>query len=455
MNSPSRSRSVTCAFVAAALVGCAVREPSRPTGDTEGAKAPGEMVAGEAEPTEIAPDEPQPAAEKSPGGCRFFWKLPAGRRVRYACKATTEGSGRMAMKGNITLNVDITAAEDGLALVDTSLSEASIKVGERGMPAGMLAQAYEIHCLLEAEKGFDPHGAIPRQQRNVFEMFFPLPYREAKIGEEWPLKIQMLSLGPGATVKESSVAALAGITGEPGARTAKIAMRSATSVASEAGKAGGVMNMNMSVTGSAEFDLSAGYFKSNALSASMSMPAMPFPGGPEPKGMEMKVALEVKLAECGTLDAEELARASKVLATRKAVAKAVTLARAGKNAEALATLGDGPLKAGIPEEHPHLIAAQIHAGMGNWQEAKDAIEKEVELCPGNPQVIQVAGAIYLRSGDKAKAEEMQKKLRDLMMGGAGRPPHLDESAIQDIPSPRRSRGSRNRRGGRPPGSEQD
>jgi hypothetical protein len=263
---------------------------------------------------------------------------------------------------------------------------------------------------------------IAPQQRNVFETFFPLPYKEAHTGEEWPLKVEMLSLGPDATGDESSVAVLKSISGKPEARTASIALRSATSAASKPGKAGSPMSLNMLVSGSAEFNLSAGYFNSNVIDASVVLPlskilSVPAPGA---GGIEMKVTLEVKLIDVGMLDAEKLARASTVLATRKAISEAVKLLMPGTDAEARALL-EAPLEAGIAGERAHLLAAQIHAKAGNWQKAKGAIEKEYELCPDNPQVMQAAGFIYMRSGDKEKSDEMQKKLRDLTTGGA-KPP---------------------------------
>ncbi|MHC4198665.1 MAG: tetratricopeptide repeat protein [Planctomycetota bacterium] len=351
---------------------------------------------------------------------RLRWKLPEGLSLQYVCEQRSEGSGPTGMKGLVSFKLSIRVPRKGTALVDTSLDKLSMSMGGRQMPQNpAAAQSFEVHTLLDEKKGFDPEGVLARQQRNLFETLFPLPPKELVVGHEWPLRIKMVSPGSLGVPSESNVGVLKAVRREGGSNIAALVFTSKVSLTTQGGGGTGPSAMKMTLSGNADFDLSKGRFAKNEMSTTMSMPSggMPGPGGPS-GGMTMKSFTKVSLDDADPLPPDEVKKLLGRLKVREAVHRAVTLAKAGKNDEALEALGK-VMESEFHDEHVPLIAVQIHARLGDWKKAKDALDRELARFPDSIQALMLARVVYGRAGEPAKAKAAERKMQEAL--GAGGP----------------------------------
>lgn len=332
------------------------------------------------------------------------WKLPEGRILEYDVSTTTKLTGEMRAAMSVKLRITIRAAHAGLALVDTSLVDYTD--GEEMPSLSAASQAFELHTLLSEKESFDPYQSLEQGHRNLFEMLFPLPEQQVARGDEWPMKMHLMSLtGPG-TSDESSVARLKRVRHQDGSNVALVNYRSKGSIKSR-DEGGGV---SMKITGSATFDITNGYFDSNEFAATGKMVM-----GPRDK-TSMKTTVSVALTRAGMMEPDEVERLAKVTDVRKAVGMAVQLAKENKLEEALETI-EKVLDDGIPEEHAHLIAAQLHTRLEQWSEAEEAIEAELQHFPENLRALSLASHIYRQLDKPEKAKAAQEKLKEIMTRG--------------------------------------
>ncbi len=337
----------------------------------------------------------------------LVWKLPKGRILEYDVSTTTKVTDEMPTRSSIKFRITIRAAHAGLALVDTSLLEYPITFdGVESPPMSVASQFFDLHTLLSEKEGLDPYESLAQGQRNLFEMLFPLPDRQVALGDEWPMKMQLMSLtGPG-TSDESSVARLRRVRNQDGSKVALVKCRSKGDI-KDPDEGGGV---SMKATGSATFDITKGHFDSNELAVTGKMVF-----GPRDK-TSMKTTVSVALARAAMMEPAEVERLAKVTDVRKVVGLAIQLARENKLEEALETI-NAVLDAGIPEEHAHLIAAQLHAGLEQWSEAEEAIETELQHFGESLQALSLASYIYQQLDKPEKANDAQEKLKEIMTRG--------------------------------------
>ena len=314
-------------------------------------------------------------AEEAP--YKLAWKLNKGTALEYnvtvSNKGKAAGATPMSMSASAVLTFTIRAPREGIALVDVSPKNVTMTMNNKKMPqTPAMTQALEAHTLLSTTKGWSPYGTMPQSQRNLFEMLFPLPAKPVKVGDQWPMKIQLLTAGSGGIGKESNVAVLKKIRQDGKSSVAVIdfsskgTIKPANKVQENEQKSG--PKLSMTVTGSAVFDITNGFLISNDNTAAMKMNIAP--GGT----MDMTNVVTVKLVRKSTLTDEEIKKLSTILKVREAIARAIQLARKGKNQEAL----DIVLKVvdeKAKSEHAHLIAAQLYTRVGKWKESAKEIEK--------------------------------------------------------------------------------
>jgi tetratricopeptide (TPR) repeat protein len=267
------------------------------------------------------------------------------------------------------------------------------------------SQTFELHTLLSERDGFDPYNSLQQGQRNLFEMLFPVPEKHVARGDEWPMKVQLSLTGPGLS-DESSVARLKRVRNQNGSKVALINFRSKSAVR-ERDKG---LGASMKITGAATFDITKGHFDSNELAVTAKTVM-----GSRSK-MTMKTTVSVALTRAGMMEPDELERLAKVTHVREAIGLAIKLAKQNKIEEALQTI-EKVLDAGIPGEHAHLIAAQLHTRLEQWSEAEEAIETELQHFPESLQALSLATHIYRQLDKPEKAKAAQEKLKEIMTRG--------------------------------------
>jgi len=355
------------------------------------------------------------AGEKS---YRLAWKLPERSVLEYEVTAAGEGKGRMAMTATLSFNISIRAPKPGLALVDTSLAKASMKVGGKKFTPPGAAQAFHIRTLLREGVGVDPYASLPTSQRNVFKMLFPIPGRSVRLGEKWPVEVQLMMLGTLGQAKEDSWAVLSEVRKKDGSALAIIDIQSMADAGVTEPTPRGKPAASMSIQGSAVFDVSKGRLVSNDLRAAMRTEL----GDRPDQKMELTVTVKLRLVKAGTMPKAEAQRLTRVLHVRETLCKCTQLAQKGQLKEALEAVAK-VVDSEFHSEHAPLVAAQIYLRAGRLAEAEKAIERALAHHPDHLQSLMLAAQIYQRLGKADRAREVQEKIRRLITGAKEQPEH--------------------------------
>jgi len=247
---------------------------------------------------------------------RLAWRLPEGLSLEYLLETGSEMESPEDMTGAVSVSITVIAPRTGTALLDAkALSISMQKDGQEQPLAASMNQSFRARTLLTENAGFDPYHALQQEQRNLFDMMFPLPDKEVKVGERWPAPIRLMTLGSGVSGHQESVARFRSVRTEEGDQVAHIGLDANVSGEGARGQVRG--GMNLQVSGEAVFNLTKGCMKQNEMWANASLSAADV-------AMTMKNHLSLRLVKVAELSDAERRYYGEMLTVREAIHRSAT-----------------------------------------------------------------------------------------------------------------------------------